>query len=151
MEFGLSEAQRLLVDSVSGWLRDRDFCDAGGQPLALDPEGDLGFAGLVKRHSGDMPTRAVLDELLRVGAVARQPDGLITLQARGYVPRHGVREMVDVLGEEHPQFLFTAAARRLVQGLKERLATGHRWEDLQAAAEALAARPGEALGLCVHG
>lgn len=57
------------------------------------------------------------------------------------------RYLVELLGAEHPQFLFTAAARRLVQGLKERLATGHRWEDLQSAAEALSARPGEALGL----
>lgn len=85
---------------LTGWLRDADFLDGRGQPRPLEVEGEHGFAALVRRHSGDMPTRAVLDELLRVGAVERLPDGQIALRARGYVPRHGAREMVDVLGAD---------------------------------------------------
>ena len=53
---------------LTGWVRDRDFCEENGQPRALDPEGDLGFAGLVKRHSGDVPSRAILDELEAIGS-----------------------------------------------------------------------------------
>ncbi|WP_395790427.1 DNA repair ATPase [Aquimonas sp.] len=57
------------------------------------------------------------------------------------------RYLVEVLGEEHPQFVFSAAARLLSQALKSRLASGHRWEDLQLAATELSARPGVALAL----
>jgi hypothetical protein len=85
---------------LTGWLRDADFQDAQGQPRPLAVEGDQGFAALVKRHSGDMPTRAVLDELVRVGAVQQQVDGQIALLSRGYVPRQGAREMVDMLGSD---------------------------------------------------
>lgn len=85
---------------LTAWVRDADFHDTQGHPRPLEVEGEHGFAALVRRHSGDMPTRAVLDELLRVGAVERQEDGRIALLARGYVPRRGAREMVGVLGAD---------------------------------------------------
>src|SRR5580765_253903 len=49
---------------LTGWVRDADFHDARGQPRVLDYDGEGGFSLLVKRHSGDVPTRAVLDELV---------------------------------------------------------------------------------------
>lgn len=85
---------------LTAWVRDADYHDPQGQPRPLDVDGEHGFASLVKRHSGDMPVRAVLDELLRVGAVERQADGRIALLARGYVPRRGAPEMVGVLGTD---------------------------------------------------
>ncbi len=85
---------------LTAWLRDADFLDPQGDLRPLDVEGERGFAALVKRHSGDMPTRAVLDELLRVGAVERLADGRVALLARGYVPRQGAGEMVDMLGAD---------------------------------------------------
>lgn len=97
---GTGERRNRAAQVLTGWLRDADFLDPQGNPLALDVEGERGFAALVRRHSGDMPTRAVLDELLRVGAVDRLPDGRIVLLARGYVPRQGAREMVDILGAD---------------------------------------------------
>jgi hypothetical protein len=97
---GTAERRNRAARVLTGWLRDADFHDAQGQPRPLAVEGDQGFAALVKRHSGDMPTRAVLDELVRVGAVQQQADGLIALLARGYVPRQGAREMVDMLGSD---------------------------------------------------
>jgi hypothetical protein len=92
---------------LTGWLRDRDFCDAGGQPLALDPEGDLGFAGLVKRHSGDVPSRAILDELQRVGAVQQLADGRIELLARAYVPRQSANDKLHILGTDVADLIST--------------------------------------------
>lgn len=85
---------------LTAWVRDADYHDPLGQPRPLEVDGERGFASLVKRHSGDMPVRAVLDELLRVGAVERQADGRIALLARGYVPRRGAPEMVGVLGTD---------------------------------------------------
>jgi len=57
------------------------------------------------------------------------------------------RCLLDVLGEEHPQFLFSSHARSLVDTLKQRLASGGRWQDLQAAAAELGARIGAAHAL----
>lgn len=95
-----SEHRNRAARVLTAWLRDADFHDSQGQPRPLDVDGERGFAALVRRHSGDMPTRAVLDELLRVGAVERLPDGRIALLTRGYVPRKGAREMVGVLGAD---------------------------------------------------
>jgi len=54
---------------ISGWVRDAAFNDFDGNPALLPFEGDKSFASLVKAYSGDMPARAILDELLRVKAV----------------------------------------------------------------------------------
>lgn len=70
-----------------GWLHDDEFCGPNGQPLALKT-GETGagtFDNLVKKYSGDMPARAVLDEVMRVGAVTKDGD-LLTLNSTGYVP-----------------------------------------------------------------
>jgi len=85
---------------LTGWIRDPEFVDGGGRPRALDVDGPLGFATLVRRHSGDMPVRAVLDELLRVGAVARRDDGRIEPLQRAYVPQQGATEKLDILGSD---------------------------------------------------
>src|SRR5260221_160465 len=51
---------------ITAWTRDPGFCDAHGEPQALEPsDGTLSFAMLVRRNAGDVPVRAVLDELLR--------------------------------------------------------------------------------------
>jgi len=85
---------------LTGWIRDSEYLDAKGQPKALSADGDDGFAGLVRRHSGDMPARAVLDELERVGAVRRRDDGLIELLARAYVPRSSPADKLAILGSD---------------------------------------------------
>lgn len=83
---------------LTGWLRDERFQDERGEPRGLAFEPD--FQVLCRAFSGDMPARAVLDELLRVGAVVRRPDGRIEMQARGYVPRTDEREKLHILGSD---------------------------------------------------
>jgi hypothetical protein len=86
---------------LTAWTRDPDFLDAAGEPRALEPQdGDAGFAALVKRHSGDVPVRAVLDELLRVGAVRRRDDGRLALVARAYVPQRSPIDKIAILGAD---------------------------------------------------
>ncbi|MGF1644396.1 MAG: DUF6502 family protein [Thiotrichales bacterium] len=59
-----------VVRVIGGWLTDAEFRDANGDPAVLPlGEGPRGFEALVARYSGDMPYRAVLDELVRIGAV----------------------------------------------------------------------------------
>jgi hypothetical protein len=92
---------------LTGWARDADFLDADGQPRQLEPDGEHGFAGLVKRHSGDMPARAVLDELVRVGAVRRCEDGRLELMARAYVPQHSAVDKLGILGSDVASLIAT--------------------------------------------
>jgi hypothetical protein len=88
------------VRVLTGWVRDPRFHDAEGEPSALDLAGDVSFAALVKRHSGDMPVRAVLDELLRVGAIRRRDDGQVELLQRAYVPQQSAVEKLAILGAD---------------------------------------------------
>ncbi len=86
---------------LAAWTRDPDFLDAGGQPrtLALQ-DGPGSFAKLVRRHSGDMPVRAVLDELEHAGAARRRPDGQVELVARVFLPRRSAVDKIDLLGDD---------------------------------------------------
>ncbi|MEO0421015.1 MAG: DUF6502 family protein [Pseudomonadota bacterium] len=77
----LNRATRVL----SGWHQDPDFTGPYGFPVDLPFEGSPSFSELVKRYSGDMPARAMLEELQRVGAVARQDDGCFRVLTRYYI------------------------------------------------------------------
>lgn len=89
---GYNRAARVM----GGWLRDGQFCDVDGTPVALT---DDDFAILVSRYSGDIPVRAVLDELERVGAVRYRGDHIEPL-ARGYVPTADERAKLGILGSD---------------------------------------------------
>lgn len=55
---------------IHGWRTDREFAISAGRSKALQIVGPRGsFARLVKKYGGDVPHRAVLDELRRIGAV----------------------------------------------------------------------------------
>ena len=103
----LREHENRAVRVLGAWTRDADFVDAQGQPRVLDPnDGGASFAALVRRHSGDMPVRAVLDELMRVGAVTRLPDGRLQLVQRAFL-RHGAADKIDLLGSEVADLMHT--------------------------------------------
>lgn len=86
---------------ISAWVREPAFHDASGQAAVLPVEGDVpSLSGLVRQYSGDMPVRAILDELLRVRAVEQLADGRIRLLARFYVPTAGEVEKVRILGTD---------------------------------------------------
>lgn len=86
---------------ISGWRRDHRFADAKGNPATLSVEGEgRSFSALVKHHSGDMPYRAVLDELERVGAVKRTDEGEVELVMQAYVPQTGEAEKLAILGSD---------------------------------------------------
>jgi hypothetical protein len=93
---------------ISAWVREPAFHDAGGQPAPLPIEGaSRSLAVLVRRYSGDMPVRAILDELLRVGAVEQLTDGRIRLLARSYVPTAGEAEKLGILGTDVADLIAT--------------------------------------------
>ncbi len=93
---------------ISGWLKDPDFFGGKGHPSPLFmSEGRMSFSELVRRYSGDMPPRAMLDELLRVGAVKQLKDGRICLMTRGYVPEKGAVQKLAILGMDTADLIAT--------------------------------------------
>lgn len=87
---------------VSAWAVDPAFQDASGNPLDLPFDAQEGqtFARLVAQHGADVPPRAVLDELIRVGAVVRHEDGLIHLVERAYIPAGDEAAKLEILGTD---------------------------------------------------
>ncbi|MDH5180921.1 MAG: DUF6502 family protein [Gammaproteobacteria bacterium] len=86
---------------ITGWVRDADFHDARGQPAALTlEEGQQSFAELVKRFSGDIPPRAIADELIRTGAIEMTSNGLIQLKQHAFVPDRDELEKLKILGTD---------------------------------------------------
>lgn len=78
----LHRASRVL----NGWLTDSEFTSRNGRPRQLPLKGSRGsFHALVKRYSGDIPPRAMLDELSSISAIRRRKDGRIELNARARV------------------------------------------------------------------
>lgn len=108
---------------IGGWLQDRHYVDAGRKPLPLPLEGDEpSFTHLVRKYSGDIPVRAILDELVRVGSVEQQDDGLIQLMHRAYVPKSGEADMLSIFGSD---------VADLVDTIDHNLVSGHDESRLQ--------------------
>ncbi len=89
---------------VAGWNQDPDFTGPYGLPLAVpykdDPEVDApSFCELVRRHSGDMAPREMLDELLRTGLAEIDDDGLIRNTGRTYIPSKLDPAAIERLGK----------------------------------------------------
>lgn len=81
---------------LHGWLQDAQFSGADGRPRILPIKGSDGsFHALVKKYSGDVPPRAVLDELRRCDAV-RVDGGRVELVRSRYAAIDG---NVDALGQ----------------------------------------------------
>ena len=88
---------------VAGWNQDPDFTGPYGLPLTVPFEDDAkvdapSFSELVRRHSGDMAPRAMLDELLRTGLAVMDDDGLIRNTWRTYIPSKLDPAAVERLG-----------------------------------------------------
>ena len=96
-----SERYNRAARVIAGWRRDRLFQNNKGRPADLPVSGEGStFQALVKKYSGDMPYRAVLDELIRVGAVVESDDGRVILKARAYLPAGDETMKIHILGTD---------------------------------------------------
>jgi hypothetical protein len=108
------------VRVISGWLRDPDFLDKNSEPKTLSLRGDASsFEELVDRYSGDITSRAILDELIRVGAVEKLEGNKVKLRHHGYIPDESLTEKIDVLST-HVHDLLTTGVYNLSQEKEHR-------------------------------
>jgi hypothetical protein len=71
---------------ISGWMSDHRFLDGRGHPQRLPISGTrVSFTSLVRKFGGDVPHRAVLEELRRL-RVVRQVGNSLELDARRQLP-----------------------------------------------------------------
>jgi hypothetical protein len=97
----IAERYNRAARVIAGWRREREFLDAEKRPAALPLSGETGsFTSLVKRFSGDMPVRAVLDELRRVGDITQLDDGRVELVIRAYIPKASKSDKLHILGTD---------------------------------------------------
>ena len=94
---------------MTGWLHDTEFLDAAGKAARLPLHGDTGsFAALVSRYSGDMPYRAMLQEMVRVGAVeVDEASASVQLLGSGYIPHGDESEKFSILGTDAAALIAT--------------------------------------------
>ena len=93
---------------IAAWRRERDYLDANGNPALLPMEGrGATFTELVKRFSGNVPPRAILDELIHVGAIERRRDGKIGLLTRAYIPKGSDAHKLNILGTDVQHLIST--------------------------------------------
>lgn len=96
---------------LAGWHTDPDFLGPYGMPLEIRyEEGELSavnFTTLVRRYSGDMSPRSMLDELLRVGAVVETEPGWLKVLRRVYEPQTLAQDNFERVGEVVKNFVDT--------------------------------------------
>ncbi len=86
---------------IAAWRRANGFLDAEGKPAPLPMTGSgATFSELVKNYSGDIPVRAILDELIHIGAVKQLEDGTVCLLTRAYIPKSSEAGKLHILGTD---------------------------------------------------
>ncbi|MGB5352531.1 MAG: DUF6502 family protein [Woeseia sp.] len=105
---------------LSGWHTDPDFTGPYGMPLELkyDSENsdDVTFVRLVQRFSGDMTPRAMLDELVRVGAVVETDQSWFKVIRREYVPNLLAPDFLERVGTGIHNFVHTIETNMQKEG-----------------------------------
>ena len=92
---------------ISGWLTDSDFSVDINIPNKLTfDEGCHSFSQLVKRYSGDIPSKAMLDLLVATDNVHLSDQG-ISLIKHAFIPRNDDHQKLKILGDDVSELLAT--------------------------------------------
>jgi hypothetical protein len=90
--------QTPVIRVISGWRTDRNFTNSDGRAKRLRISGSgMTFTSLVKKYGGDVPHRAVLDELRRIGAVRGDEDNVQLRPSHRLYQRHDFAFLSPVL------------------------------------------------------
>lgn len=97
----LSQPFNRAARVISGWVRDKDF----PREIPLKST-ENSFENLVQRYSGDIPARAIADELFRVGAIEKRGKDKVKLVAPAYIPKN-IDEKIKILGTDVADLIST--------------------------------------------
>jgi hypothetical protein len=95
---------------LEAWHTDPQYTGAYGLPVELlfdGLPGKVSFAALVKKYSGDMVPRAMLDELIRINAAEMLASGHIRVLMRAYIPQSLHPDALERLGTVVNNFVRT--------------------------------------------
>ena len=93
----LSNTPNRATRVIGGWMSDADFLDQQNEPLVLPlRDSDISFETLVGRYSGGITARAVLDEMMRTGAVEKTDSEHVQLIHHGFVPHGDDAEKINI-------------------------------------------------------
>ncbi|GAB4178747.1 MAG: DUF6502 family protein [Rhodocyclaceae bacterium] len=99
---------------VARWLANPAFVDSRGRPLPLPrlrrQGGEHSFEALVESLSKDMRARVVLDEWLRLGVAALDPEDRVCLKVSAFVPKKGLEEKAHYFGQNAADHLAAIGA-----------------------------------------
>jgi hypothetical protein len=101
---------------LSGWFNDSAYQGPYGIPLEIpyenpeSPGAPPCFVHLVKTYSGDMAPRGMLDELMRVGAIAETEDMTVKVLRRDYAPESLSPDLIARLGDVGFNILSTVSS-----------------------------------------
>lgn len=93
---------------IAAWRRERPYTDRNGSPIALPLTGDEpSFAELVRKFSGDLPHRAILDELVNAGVVRKTDNNYVQLLSAAYLPGSDDNVKLHILGTDTASLIQT--------------------------------------------
>ena len=93
---------------LDGWFLDPAFKSRDGRPKDLPKNGGVGsFGSLVRKYGGDIPVRAVLEELLNSDAIEMRRNGMLRPRRRGIVGRALSNKEVAEIGLKTGRLLAT--------------------------------------------
>jgi len=96
---------------LSGWWSDPAFLTPQGEPAILKIRGSRrSFEALCRRYSGEYRAAPVLEELSRVHAIRRLPDGRVQALSRTYATVRWDPDGIAALGEQLAQHCTTLIA-----------------------------------------
>lgn len=103
----VDERYNRAVRVVTGWLRDKRYRTKAGAPAVLPFDGNKSFSELVNKYSGDMPPRAVADELMRLQIIETTRTNALKLLTKGYMPQDSEVDKLQILGTDTADLIAT--------------------------------------------
>lgn len=106
----------LATEMVMQWAATPEFTDGNGDPLPLPrlhSANGPSFASLVESVSKDVRPRALLDELLRSGAVTVDGDDRVHLNQAAMIPRAGFDKLAYYFGRNLRDHVMASASNLL--------------------------------------
>ena len=118
-EFTSHSTPNRAIRVIGGWLSDSDYLDDGNEPKVLPIKNeDISFETLVNRYSGGISARAILDEMIRTGAVQKMDSETVKLLHHGFIPHDDDEEMIKIL-MSHVADLLSTGIHNITEKEKE--------------------------------